>query len=1081
VRTLRHAAALLANARSLDTLRPLAIELGILGDPLRVDDANRRALGVPSSVLEAHVVCGTGAIRALIVESAEAVSLRSLFSQLAAAIAARTGPVLWLLIGATAEGEVGLACWSAGARPPRVVALVAHRDRIVASDAESLCALAAAAGDDDLVVHTRWCELLGRDALSRRFYRTLEQRVAGLASSLSRVADEERRELALLAASRLLFLSFLETKGWLDGDRAFLARQFDACMASGGAFHQRVLLPLWFGTLNTPMRRRAAAARRFGAIPFLNGGLFGKTMLERRHSRARFSDEALGEFFAEVLGAYRFTAREEQDRWSEVAIDPEMLGRAFESLMAARERRSSGAFYTPQALVAYVAETALAARLGEAGLPEHLVTAALHWRTRGTPTEGAERRTEESWDPLDANDAALLRRELASLVVLDPACGSGAFLVHLLETLADLHRVAGDVRGVADIRRDVLARTIHGVDVNPTAVWLCELRLWLSVVIESGETRMSAVPPLPNLDCNVRVGDALAGEGFAEPATLVGPPVVLARLRERYARAAGARKAPLRRALDREERRRAIAAIDRRIAVLRNERRERVLALRSRDLFGGRGGTATVSRGESLALRRRATALRRERQRLADGGALPFSFPSHFGHVHARGGFPLIVGNPPWVRLHNIPPAERAALRRRFVVFRDAAWSAGAERARAGAGFAAQVDLAALFIERSLALAATSGVVALLVPAKLWRSLAGGGTRALLGREARLLRLEDWSEASCGFDAAVYPSVIVATPSSGAPGELRASVRRRSLVVEWSGTPESICLDANDRASPWLLLPPDVRRALDRVTAHGRPLADSPLGRPTLGVKCGCNDAFVVERGPRDGSMVAVTQGERRGHVEHHMLRPLLRGDAVMAWRSQPTTAAIVWTHAPNGAPLTALAEGAARWLAPSRRQLAARADMRGRRAWWSLFRTEGATSSQHRVVWSDFGRQPRAAVIPAGDETVPLNSCYVLPCPDLDDALALAALLNSGLAAAWLNTIAEPARGGWHRYLGWTISLLPVPTDWPRARGILAPIAERAVNGAPPSDLDLLDAVCRAYQLKHANVAPLLAWEHRS
>jgi hypothetical protein len=1047
----------------VDTLRPIAAELGITGEPLRLDDANRRALGVPSDVLDAHVARGPGAIRALIVESREAISLRSLFSQLAASIAARTGPVLWLLIGATVEGEVGIACWSAGARPPRVVALVARRDRIVASDAESLCALAAAAGDDDLVVHTRWCELLGRDALSRRFYRTLEQRVAGLASSLPRVPDEERRELALLAASRLLFLSFLETKGWLDGDRAFLARQFDACMASGGAFHQRVLLPLWFGTLNTPMRRRASAARRFGAIPFLNGGLFGKTMLERRHGRSRFSDETLGEFFAEVLGAYRFTAREEQDRWSEVAIDPEMLGRAFESLMAARERRTSGAFYTPQALVAHVAETALAARLGEAGLPEHVVTAALHR------------------DTVDAGNAALLRRELASLVVLDPACGSGAFLVHLLETLADLHRVAGDVRGIADIRRDVLARAIHGVDVNPTAVWLCELRLWLSVVIESDETRMSAVPPLPNLDCNVRVGDALAGEGFAEPVALVGPPAVLARLRERYARAAGARKAPLRRALDREERRRAIAAIDRRIAGLRNERRERVLALRSRDLFGVRGGTATVSRGESLALRRRAAALRRERQRLADGGALPFSFPSHFGHVHAQGGFVLVVGNPPWVRLHNIPPAERAALRRHFVVFRDAAWSAGAELARAGAGFAAQVDLAALFVERSLALTAPTGVIALLVPAKLWRSLAGGGTRALLGRDARLLRLEDWSEAPCGFDAAVYPSVIVAAPFGGVPAELHASVRRRSLVVEWSGTPEAICLDANDRASPWLLLPPDVRRAFDRVALHGRPLGEGPLGRPTLGVKCGCNDAFVIERGPRDGAMVTVTQGERRDQVERDVLRPLLRGEAVTAWRLKPTTAAIVWTHAPNGAPLAALPDGAARWLAPSRRQLAARTDLRGSRAWWSLFRTEGATSSQHRVVWSDFGRRPRAAVIAAGDDTVPLNSCYVVHCAELDDALALAALLNSRLAAAWLNTIAEPARGGWHRYLGWTISLLPVPDDWSRARDILAPIAERGVEGMPPSELELLEAVCRAYHLKHANVAPLLAWEHRS
>ena len=330
----------------------------------------------------------------------------------------------------------------------------------------------------------------------------------------------------------------------------------------------------------------------------------------------------------------------------------------------------------------------------------------------------------------------------------------------------------------------------------------------------------------------------------------------------------------------------------------------------------------------------------------------------------------------------------------------------------------AQIDLAALFIERSLALTAPGGGVALLVPTKLWRSLAGGGTRALLAREARLLRLEDWSEAPCGFDAAVYPSVIVATPShktnsrsadrrDEAPAELHLSVRRRSLAVEWSCAPEAICIDASDRASPWLLLPPDVRRALDRVTAHGRALGDGPLGRPTLGVKCGCNDAFVVERGPRDEAMVTVTAGERHGRIEPDLLRPLLRGDALAAWRLPPTTTSIVWTHTPAGVPLAHLPEGAARWLAPWRRQLAARADLRGTRAWWSLFRTEGATSARHRVVWGDFGRRPRAAVIPAGDATVPLNTCYVLPCPELDDALALAALLNSPLAAAWLNAIA--------------------------------------------------------------------------
>jgi hypothetical protein len=93
--------------------------------------------------------------------------------------------------------------------------------------------------------------------------------------------------------------------------------------------------------------------------------------------------------------------------------------------------------------------------------------------------------------------------------------------------------------------------------------------------------------------------------------------------------------------------------------------------------------------------------------------------------------------------------------------------------------------------------------------------------------------------------------------------------------------------------------------------------------------------------------------------------------------------------------------------------------------------------------------------------------------------ALALAALLNSPLAAAWLGLVAEPARGGYQRFLGWTMALLPLPHDWPRARASLAPLAERAIDGCPPSDATLLAATLDAYRLDVADVAPLLAWTH--
>jgi hypothetical protein len=128
-------------------------------------------------------------------------------------------------------------------------------------------------------------------------------------------------------------------------------------------------------------------------------------------------------------------------------------------------------------------------------------------------------------------------------------------------------------------------------------------------------------------------------------------------------------------------------------------------------------------------------------------------------------------------------------------------------------------------------------------------------------------------------------------------------------------------------------------------------------------------------------------------------------------------------------------------------------------------------------VVWGDVGREPRASVLPAGDARVPLNSCYVLRCPDDTDAHAFAALLNSPVARAWLDTLAEPARGGYRRYLGWTLSLLPFPHAWNDVRETLAAIGRRGANGEPVSDSELLEAAASAYALDCDTVAPLVAW----
>ena len=1056
--TLRDAAELISASDSIDQLQSIARAIGCAGVAEPLDDETRHALGLDESVLEARVAAGSGALRALLLIVADDAPLRDTIQRLAARLAARAPHVLWIVVAIQrGRGALAIAAWSGDRHPPRVAALIAQRVRVVDSDAETLRALIAAACDRDLIAHARWVEILGREALTVRFYRDLEAAIDRLARSAPSGSEDTRRALALLNASRLLFLCFLEAKGWLDGDRAFLLHHYEACVAVRGGFHNRVLRPLFFGTLNTPFRRRAPTARSFGRIPFLNGGLFGRTHLERGRDGLALSDDAYGALLYDVFGQYRFTAREESASWSEAAVDPEMLGRAFESLMASRERRRTGAFFTPFAFVDRIANAALVTALGDSA------AAAL------------------AGQPLTPVESSALVRDASSLTVLDPACGSGAFLVHVLERLSELRARLGDAREVSAIRRDVLTRSIFGVDINPTAVWLCELRLWLSVVIESGDDDPMSVLPLPNLDRNIRVGDALSGAAFGDAATSPRPGADLRRLRERYARATGSRKQACAARLDRAERACAIRAIDDELARTTARRRDLLLTRRGRDLFGERYRPSAEERRASAELRSRASALRVQRRRILHGGALPFSFPVHFAEIAAGNGFDIVLGNPPWVRLHRIDPRERAVFRRTFDVARSAAWEAGAAPAGASRGFAAQIDIAALFVERSVDLLAPHGVLSLLVPVKLWQSLAGGGVRHLLTQSTRIRRIEDHSLAPASFDAAVYPSVIVAERSCTDPlsaHSIQAIVHHRGGVeLSWRTTGDSLPFDSTPGA-PWLLLPPDVRRAFERLREAGVPLAQSAIGRPRLGVKCGCNDAFVVEVLDVDEDLAQVQAADgRRETIERGLLRPLLRGEQLRRWTAPPANEAIIWTHDALDAPLSMLPPHAARWFARWRRVLTQRADARHHGRWWSLFRTESARFDRPRVVWCDVGREPRGSVLDANNPYVPLNSCYVARCSDACDAYTFAALLNGPLARAWLDALAEPARGGYHRYLGWTLSLLPVPADWGLARRVLAPLAERASHDCPPSDVELLDASLDAYGLRRESVAPLVAW----
>ncbi|HJQ10214.1 MAG TPA: N-6 DNA methylase [Gemmatimonadaceae bacterium] len=1048
MKTLERAAVVLRDVKSLDDVGELFGELGFSAPLLPLDQTALDALGL-SDIRDARIARGVGCLRGLAIGSDSASDLRESLTGVANALARNAAQLLWIVVALRPPNDLAILCWRSASSHVRIASLVCRTDHIVQSDAETLCMLTAVGGESDLLIHARWLDVLGREAITSRFFRILERAVVELAAPLTgHINLAERRELALLYVSRLIFLSFLETKGWLDGDFCFLANTYAACMAKGGRYQKRILEPLFFGTLNTKVRDRASRAHAFGRIPFLNGGLFARSIIEKQRRDSAFSDEAFGNTFGNLLSRFRFSGREGSTTWSDASIDPEILGKAFEALMASGDRKKSGSYYTPQTLVE--------------SLTHHALQSAVR-RSSNLPE-------------LD---------RLRAFRVLDPACGSGAFLVHVLERLVVMRREYGEHGSIAEIRRRVLSSSIFGVDLNPMAVWLCELRLWLSIVIESDESDPMKIEPLPNLDRHIRVGDSLAAGSFDDRGSMLGSRK-LASLRTRYMRAVGPRKRTLGRELDRLERASAIDVLARRRVRLTIDRKGMLMMLRARDLFGLRHPPDAQTQRRLISLRRCLREISERIKALRARAALPFSFDAHFPDIAAAGGFDLVIGNPPWVRIHHIDVRSRQKFRQEFKVYRNAPWRSGAQQAGAGRGFAAQVDLAALFVERGCGLTRAGGAIAYLLPSKLWRSLAGGGVRQLLLENTDIVLIDDLSDSRSGFDAAVYPSLLVARtrdPDRGQSQEIHDEVERITITVrtpeggkQWRCEPQRLSIDGTP-GSPWLLLPRPVRRAFDRFTKAGVPLRITPFQRPQLGVKTGCNDAYIVRVDSVDGDVARISAGERRGEIERSLLRPLIRGETLGAWKSTGQCEYIVWPHCDNGQSLRELPPLARAWLLPFRDALIRRTDLHDARRWWSVFRTEGAGCDEPRVIWADFGLRPRAMVVPENDRFVPLNTCYVVHIRKIVDAFALAAILNGPLAAAWLNAIAEPARGGYRRYLGWTMAMLPITTRWGRVRKVLSPLAERAMQGDIPSDAELLEATLDAYHLHIDKVRPLLDW----
>lgn len=823
------------------------------------------------------------------------------------------------------------------------------------------------------------------DAAGRTTFRVLHQLLDRAVALLpAAISADDRHAWALAQLTRLLFLRFVESEGWLDGNPRFLAAAIDRCLAARRDPTRHLLQPLFFGTLNRSAADRSRFARAFGTVPFLNGGLFEPHAVERRHA-LRLPAAYWQDAFTLLVDRVDVTL---DDAPEDGRVTPELLGRVFEGVMPPGERADHGTFFTPPALVSAILRETIACHLApKLGRGESAIVDAL-----------------DDPDPV-------LRRRLLDINVLDPAVGSGAFLVGALGLLH-----GPGPRELARVRH-LVTRRLHGVDRHPGAVRVCELRLWLEVLRALRGQPAHRIPPLPNLDAQVRAGDALLDP--LRSAVLGRGASRLLRQRQRAILGAhGSDKRAAIREERRAEREALLAAMRENEIAIERGIAQLLAAARAPTLFGDRPRITPALRRAIISRRLERRTARAERRRLLrDAVATPFALGTAFAPVlAARGGFDLVVGNPPWVRAERLPPATRDALAARYRW-----WRSGSET-----GWHHLPDLAVAFMERAFTLLSPRGTMALLVPAKIATAAYAASCRAALTERATIHRVADLvDDARAGFEATTYPLAIVATRTPPAAGH---QVR--------------IGLDADDPVElqqawlgcrSWSTAPPEAQRLASRLTTCHPPLRESV--RPQLGIKTGANIAFL---NPPDALA--------------EWTRPAVRGRDLRPFAITPGTT-LLWPADSRGVPWARLPDAIARHLAPHADRLRARVDQHGG-PWWQLFRTGPATAS-HRVVWRDLAPELQAAVID-DDATVPLNSCYVAAMRSRATADALAAWLNATPIRAIARLGAEPAAGGCARFAARAVGSVPLPAGV-LAGTALAALGRTAVQRDVQGEIDAL------------------------
>ena len=703
--------------------------------------------------------------------------------------------------------------------------------------------------------------------------------------------DREKIEQKIIRLiARLLFVWFIRQRH-LVPDSLFdeqklrgVLRDFDPQSKNSGCYYNAILQNLFFATLNSEVSARAFATRPnrrdiktlyryselfsigeaevlelFGSIPFLNGGLFecldkvtefddeayaydgfsrnGATFADGRYKHRAFVPNALF-FDAErglfgLLNRYNFTIEENSAADQQVALDPELLGQVFENLLAYTNeetqesaRKSSGSFYTPRPIVEYMVEESLVARLGDTEEVRQVFA------------------PDFEYDPTKRAFYAELKERLLALKILDPACGSGAFpmsiLAHMLEVLLRIDPMIDSY----ETKLRLIENNIYGVDIQPIAIQITKLRLFISIICDLSDRDDSmpnfGIPTLPNLESKFVAADALLQPNSGE--------------RDLFA-------------MDLEETKELLIDVRRqhfeaRTASEKKHLRDRDKLLRERLI---------------VLLKEKPGYSEEEIELLAHWDPYDQNNSSRYFSPEWMLGvmsFDIVLGNPPYIQLQS----NGGLLAKRYELSK-----ADKKKGRKGfRSFAARGDIYCLFYERGLELLSAEGILCYITSNKWMRAGYGESLRQLLMEQSTPLTLIDFAGVKVFESATVDTNILLTSKQKGATSETRAltfpkEATSRDLYnlrdfVRQHAAPMTFPSDG----SSYIILSPIELSIRHKIEAVGKPLKDWDV-KIYRGVLTGCNEAFIITTEKRD-ELLAQCQTEEERQRTAELIRPILRG-----------------------------------------------------------------------------------------------------------------------------------------------------------------------------------------------------------